>query len=149
MTKHVDSPAGTLDDARRELCQRLATAIREGSSGIQVHLVQADQDIKEIWVYVHREHEWRKRNDLALPSHLGELLEELLENLTSRDYADTWSCRRTDHSDRTDFELKFNRDSVAAQLEGDLAAYLNGCLFHGHHDSGKDARRRIRFRENA
>lgn len=147
MTTRVETPAETADDARRELCQRLATALREGSVGIQVRFPRVDQEIKEAWVYAHHEHEWRKRNDLAVPSHLAGVLEELLENLITREYADTWTCRRSDHSDRIDFELKFNRDSVVEHLEGDLESYLNGCLFHGHHDSGKDARKRMRFKE--
>lgn len=145
MTTHVDSPAVMMDDARRELCQRIAEAIREGHFGIQVRFLRVNPATTEPWVYVIREHEWRKRNDLALPVNLTEVLQELLENLASREYADAWTCHRAEHSDRTDFELKFHREIVEPHLTGDLAAYLNGLLFHGHHDSGKDARRRIRF----
>lgn len=145
MTTHVDSPAATMDEARRELCQRLAEAIREGGSGIQVRLLRVNQATTEAWVYVKREHEWRKRNDLALSANLAEMLRELLEHLCTREYADAWTCHRAEHSDRTDFELKFHRETVEPHMAGDLESYLNGLLFHGHHDSGKDARRRIRF----
>jgi len=147
MTTHVDPLAATMDDARRELCQRLAEAIREGGSGIQVRLLRVNQATTEAWVYVNREHEWRKRNDLALPANMAELVQELLEHLATREYADTWACHRAEHSARIDFELKFHRESVEPHLKGDLEAYLNGLLFHGHHDSGKDARRRIRFQD--
>ncbi len=145
MPTHVDPPAATMDEARRELCQRLAEAIREGGFGIQVRLLRVGQMATEAWVYVRREHEWQKRDDLALSANLAELVQELLEHLATREYADAWSCHRTDHSDRIDFELKFHRESIEPHLTGDLAAYLNGLMFHGHHDSGKDARRRIRF----
>lgn len=147
MTTHVDPPAATMDEARRELCQRLAVAIREGNSGIQIRLLRVNQATTEAWVYVHREHEWRKRDDLALSANLAETVRELMEHLVTREYADAWTCHRTDHSDRTDFELKFHRESLEPHLAGDLEAYLNGLLFHGHHDSGKDARRRIRFKD--
>ena len=147
MTTHVDSPAATMDDARREFCQRLAQAIREGGSGIQVRLLRVNQAMTEAWVYVNHEHEWRKRDDLALSANLAEMLRELLEHLCTREYADAWTCHRAEHSDRTDFELKFHRETVEPHMAGDLEAYLNGLLFHGHHDSGKDARRRIRFKD--
>ena len=145
MTTQVDPPAATMDDARRELCQRLAVAMREGGFGIQIRLLRVHEATTDAWIYVNRGHEWQKRNDLALPVQLAEMVQELLEHLTTREYADAWTCHRADHSDRTDFELKFHREAVEPHLKGDLEAYLNGLLFHGHHDSGKDARRRIRF----
>jgi hypothetical protein len=145
MTTRVEAPVATLDDARREFCQRFATAIREGGSGIQVRFLKVNQEITEAWIYVYHEHEWRKRNDLAISAHLVGVLWELLESLSTREFADAWTCRRAEHSDRTDFELKFHREALEQHLEGDLESYLNGCLFHGHHDSGKDERRRIRF----
>lgn len=147
MTTHVEPPAAAMDEARREFCQRLAQAIREGTSGIQVRFLRVNQVTTEAWVYVNREHEWRKRNDLALSANLADMLRDQLEHLFTREYADAWTCRRTEHNDRTDFELKFNRESVEPHLAGDLESYLNGLLFHGHHDSGKDARRRIRFQD--
>ena len=145
MTTHVDPPAAAIDQARRELCQRLTEAIREGASGIQVRCLRVNQTNTEAWVYVNCEHEWRKRNDLALSTNLADILQDQLEHLSTREYADAWTCRRTEHSDRTDFELKFHRESIEPHLAGDLESYLNGLLFLGHHDSGKDARRRIRF----
>lgn len=147
MATHVDPPAATMEDARCELCQRLAEAIREGGSGIQVRLLRANQVATEAWVYVNRDHEWRKRNDLALSAHLVEMLQDQLEHLCTREFADAWTCRRTEHSDRIDFELKFHRELVVPHLKGDLESYLNGILFRGHHDSGKDARRRIQFKD--
>lgn len=145
MSTQVYVPVATMADARRELCQRLADAIRDGGSGIQVRFLRVNQANTQAWVYVNHMHEWRKRNDLALSAHLANLLQDLLENLSARECADAWACRRVEHRDRTDFELKFHRESVEPRLDGDLESYLNGCLFHGHHDSGKDARPRSRF----
>ncbi len=146
MTNRMSKPTATMEEARRQISQRLAAIIREGHLGIQVRFVQ-EGETSLIWVYTESEHEWKKRDDFALSPHLAEPLWDLLEGLSTQDYSDAWTCHRVEHRDRTEFELKFRRASLEPHITGDLESYLLGCLSHRHHDSGADSRRRIRFRK--
>ena len=146
MSPKVALPVASVDAARRELCHRLTQAIREGETGIQVRIVREGQIGNYAWVYTQQHHEWKKRDDLALSAAVVEPIKVLLEGLFKQEYADAWTCHRHDHSDRTDFELKFCRESIEPHVKADLESYLNGCLSHSHHDSGQDSRRRMGFR---
>ena len=146
MTRQVEHPAPSIDEARRELCERLTRAIREGETGLQVRLVQSGNAKNDVWVYTQQQHEWKKRDDLAISALLAEPLENLLEGLFKQKYSDAWTCHRAEHSDRVDYELKFARESITPHVTGDLESYLTGCLSHAHHDSGQDSRRRMGFR---
>jgi len=146
MSNRVTQPTATIEDARHALCHRLAEVIRQGDVGMQVRFVQ-EGETSLIWIYSKKDHEWRKRDDLAIDAHLTEPLFDLCEGLFAQKYADAWTCHRTDHSDRTDFELKFSRESIEPHVKGNLDSYLLGCLSHEHHDSGRDSRRRIHFRK--
>ena len=146
MTTRVDPPAASIDEARHELCLRLAKAIREGEHGLQVRLVKTGNSQVEAWIYTQQHHEWKKRDDLAVVSPMVEPLRVLLEGLFHQKFSDAWTCHRTEHHDRTDYELKFVRESIDPHVKGDLESYLTGCLSHAHHDSGQDSRRRMGFR---
>ena len=136
----------TIDDARRELCHRLAVAIREGETALQVRIVRTGNQPEVNWIYTQQHHEWKKRDELAIPAAMTDALHELLEGLFKQKYSDAWTVHRSEHSDRIDFELKFTRESIEPHVKGDLESYLNGCLSHAHHDSGQDSRRRMGFR---
>ena len=145
MSHDSDSqPVLNHDDVQRELCQRLAVAMRTGIFGFQIRCIKQGESGPEAWIYVHQDHQWEKRDDLALPSSLTSDLLEQMELISTREYSDAWTCRRISHSDRTDFELKFRREHVESHLDNNLESYLYGALFLAQHDSGKDARRRIR-----
>jgi len=146
MTNTVEFSGVKIDEARRELCQRLATAMRKGVFRFQLRFVHRDDVIQDLWLYTYQSREWEKRDDLALAGDLASALWDEMEIVTSRNVADFGSCRRIDHSDRTDFELTFRREKVENHLAGDLESFLKGCLFYGHHDSGKDSRHRMGFR---
>lgn len=146
MTNRIVSQMALIDDARRDLCHRLAQAIREGEHGLQVRFVQSGRVASAVWIYTLQHHEWRKRDDLAITDELAEPLHELMEGLFHQTFSDAWTCHRAEHSDRTDFELKFAREAIAPHVKADLESYLNGCLSHAHHDSGQDSRRRMGFR---
>ena len=145
MNTRVDPPEATNADARHALCRHLVQTIREGEIGMKIRFVQTDETTRELWVYTNRQHAWTKRDDLIVPLHLATAMQSLLEGLAKQEYADAWTCHSTKHSDRIDFEIKFSRESIEPHVKGDLESYLNGCLAHEHHDSGKDSRRRIRF----
>ena len=147
MTTHVESqPALAVDEARRELCQRMATAMRAGAVRFQLRFLRQNDVVSEVWLYTYQSHAWQKRDDLAIPARLSPSLWDQMEMVSSREVADFESCRRVDHSDRVDIELSFRREAIESHLTGDLESFLNGCLFHGHHDSGQDSRRRMGFR---
>jgi hypothetical protein len=137
-----------VDEARKQLCHGLAQAMRCGAFSFQVRIHRPHGEPAEAWLYAHADHEWRKRNDLPIaPAVAGDLMEQL-EMLVKRSFSDVCSLHRTDHSDRADFELKFRQDVVSPHVGDGLESYLMGCLFLGHHDSGKDARHQIRFRDS-
>lgn len=144
-TNNIDDP---VDEARKQLCQRLADGLRGGACSYQVRFQLTKGTPTEVWIYAHSDHDWRKRDDLPIrPAFAGELLDQF-EMLSKRDFSDVWSLRRVEHSDRIDFELKFRHDVVTPHLGAGLESYLLGCMFLGHHDSGKDARHGIRFRDS-
>lgn len=132
-------------DVRHEFCRVVAVGIREGAYGCQARFIRKDEEISDVWFYFYRNHQWHKRDEFAVAAAAAAELFSQLEMVASRDVADAWNCRRVDHHDRTDFELKFQPESLQSHLNNDLESYLMGCLFSGHHDTGKDARRRIRF----
>ena len=134
------------DNARNEFCHRLADAMRTGVFRFQVRFLRHEGVLGEVWLYVHQSHEWVKQHDDDFPPELVPNLWAQMEMIATRKYADSWACLRADHPDRTDFKLMFRRKFVERHLKSNLESFLNGCLFHGHHDSGKDSRRRIRFR---
>jgi hypothetical protein len=137
-----------VDEARHQLCHGLATGIHEGNCSFQIRIQQPHGIPVEAWIYTQVDHEFRKRNDLAIAPELAGVLMLQLETLAGRDFTDAWSLRRADHHDRIDFELKFRHDVVSSHVTDNLESYLYGCLFHGHHDTGKDARHRIGFRNS-
>jgi hypothetical protein len=146
MSPKVALRVASVDDARRELCHQLTHVIREGATGMQVRIVTEGETSKFAWIYTQQQHEWKKRDDLVLSSAVIEPIQVLLEGLFKQEYSDAWTCHRHDHRDRTDFELKFCRESIEPHVKADLESYLNGCLSHAHHDSGHDSRRRMGFR---
>jgi hypothetical protein len=140
-----DSADIDTDKIRRDLCKKIAEGLHDSTFGFQLRLVGKDQIFSDAWLYRFRDHEWKKdRESVCESSAIAELFRQL-EMIASREVADAWNCRRINHSDRVDFELKFHPESVNGHLNGDLESYLMGCLFYGHHDTGKDSRRRIRF----
>jgi len=145
MAKNSTLSMSALDEARRELCKSLVASIQEGDVGLQVRFLRNEEEVSEAWIYTRKEHEWTKRNDLTVSQSLLQPMCTLLEGLSRQEFTDPWMIRRTSHSDRIDFELKFHRDAIEPHLNRDLESFLIGCLSHGQHDSGKDARRRIRF----
>jgi hypothetical protein len=148
MSKKSETPStAAVDDTavRRDLCKQLADGMRSGVFGFQFRFVRSGEVISEAWLYDYQEHHWHKRGSLADSPEVARELFHQIEMISTREFADTWSCRRIDHADHTDFELKFHREAIQAHLEADLESYLMGCLFSGHHDSGPNQRRRIRF----
>lgn len=143
--KSETQPATSVDDARRALCDKLAGAMHAGILRFQIRFIHPQEDVENVWLYVHQKDAWQKRDDLAFPTELAASLFDQMEMVSSREFADAWNCRRIDHPDRTDFELAFRHDAISHALAGDLKSFINGCLFHGHHDTGKNQRRRIRF----
>jgi hypothetical protein len=147
MTKPVDHQKSTdVDGVRHSVCAKLAKGMQLGAFGFQFRFIRRGGIPVEAWVYCHQDHEWRKRDDITFPADVAEELFDEFEMISKRDYADDWSCRRIDHSDRTDFELKFRREAMDSHMQNGLESFLMGCLFYGHHDSGEDSRRRIKFR---
>ena len=146
MPTRAESPVGAFDEARHQLCHRLAIVLREGQTGLQIRFVQTGQSEPQLWIYTLQQHSWTKRDDLVIADELRSSLQELLEGLFRPEFADEWTCHRSEHSDRLEFELKFSRDRITPHLHGDLESYLIGCLSHAHHDSGQDSRRRMGFR---
>jgi hypothetical protein len=144
--KSESDPDMFVDETRQKLCQLLATAMREGASRFHLRFPRRDDEIEGVWFYTHQSNEWNKRDDLAMPQRLVPALWDQMENVSSRNVADYGSCRRVDHADRTDFDLTFHRADYEQHLAGNLESYLNGRLFYGHHDSGKDSRRRMTFK---
>ncbi len=146
MSKNLDTqPTTSIDDARRVFCDKLAGAIQAGALRFQIRFIRRDEAIENVWIYVFQKDTWHKRDDLAFPMELAASLRDQMDMVSTREYADAWNCRRIDHPDRTDFELTFRQPALEHAITGDLKSFLNGCLFHGHHDSGKNQRRRIRF----
>ena len=135
-----------VDDARHALCHSLAEGLRGGATAFQVRFHQVKDLPAEAWVYSHVKNDWHKRDDFSIGVPLVAELFDQCVTLASREYADVWTLRRTDHRDRTDFELKFRHEAIAEHLNDGLEKYLMGCLFLGHHDSGKDSRHRMGFR---
>lgn len=134
-----------VDLARRQICNILAKGMIDGTYGFQFRFIRPHEQLIESWVYFYSEHEWRKRGDFSVIGSALEPLFDQFEIIARREFADDWTCRRIEHRDRVDFELKFRREAVESYPQNELESFLAGCLFHGHHDSGKDARRRIRF----
>lgn len=130
---------------RQDICKDLAAGIHAGAYGLQFRFLHKDDTVSDVWLYRYHGHEWHKQRDYSVDAADMPGLYDQLELIASREFADVWNCRRIDHSDRTDFELKLNPESMQAHLNANLESYLMGCLFSGHHDSGKDSRRRIRF----
>lgn len=139
-------PNDMVDEARNALCRNLAEGLRGGASAFQIRFHRTHDTPTEAWVYSHTKDDWRKRDDLPFGSSLVADLYDQFVILASREYADIWTLRRTDHSDRTDFELKFRHEAIADHVKDGLETYLMGCLFLGRHDSGKDSRHRMGFR---
>jgi|GEM_PF-1998984 len=134
------------DDVRRDLCGKLATGVREGAYGLQVRFTRTGDALASAWFYLYRDHEWHKRQDFAVSSEdIPELFVQL-EMVASREITDSWSCRRVDHGDHTDFQLKFQPEPMHAHINDGLESYLLGRLFFGHHDTGEDSRARMGFR---
>ena len=149
MTKNHESQAVVdIDALRRDLCQKMADGMRLGVFGFQIRVLHPGDSPTEAWLYVHQEHEWRKRTDVQFSATAAKGLLDELEHVATQEHADDWTCRRIEHSDRTDFELTFRREGVQSHVDdkpGHLESFLVGCLFFGHHDSGKDSRHRIRY----
>ena len=88
-----------VDEARKQLCDGLAQAMRGGAFSFQVRIHRPHGEPIEAWIYAHADHEWRKRNDLPIaPAVAGDLMEQL-ESLVKRSFSDVCSLHRTDHSD--------------------------------------------------
>jgi hypothetical protein len=140
------SSTDSVDVARHALCHSLAGGLCSGATAFQVRFHRTKETPTETWVYSRARDDWRKRDDFSLSGPaIAELFEQCV-TLANREYADIWTLRRTDHGDRTDFELKFRHEAIAGHLDDGLEKYLMGCLFLGHHDSGKDSRHRMGFR---
>ena len=152
MTSHKSSTphaSDNVDEARQALCKSLARGLSEGANSYQIrfHRTKDHPDTPtEVWIYAHTHDDWKKRDDLAIANHLVAALWGEFLTLASREYSDIWTLRRADHSDRTDFELKFRHEAIVDHVNGGLESYLLGCLFLGRHDSGKDDRRRGRLK---
>ena len=134
------------DQVRHEVCAQLATMVRSGIDGFLLRFVNRDGNPVDCWIYSYEKHQWHKRNDFPVDSISVPSLFDDFENLSHRDVSDTWSCRRVDHGEHLDFELKFKPEGLEAHRTGDVESFLMGTLFGSHHDSGRDSRRRIRFR---
>lgn len=148
MSKKSDTQSmAVVDDTvvRRDLCRKIADGMRSGAFGFQLRFVRSGDEVLEAWIYDYQDHQWRKRGTFTDSPVIARELFHQIEMISTREFADNWSCRRIDHSDHTDFEIKFHREAIEAHLEADLESYLMGCLFSGHHDSGLNERRRIRF----
>lgn len=144
MTKDIQSAMPEIDEVRRLACNTMGERIRSGAFVFQFRFLRREGVPVEVWLYEHVDRQWQKI-DLSFPANAVAELYEQITLLAKRDYADDWSCRRIDHSDRTDIELKFRRERIEPLIARNLESHLLGCLFYGHHDSGLDARHRIRF----
>lgn len=149
MSKQINQSATTsmndVDVARHRICNILAQGIIGGTCGFEFRFVRPHKQFIESWVYFFSEHRWHKRDEFTEHGNAVAALVDQFEMIAKREFADDWTCRRVEHSDRVDFELKFRREAVESYPQNGLETFLVGCLFQGHHDSGKDARRRIRF----
>ncbi len=146
MSSKVNSLANLADDkARYELCARLAEAMNAGAFRFQIRFLRSDDAFGDVWIYVYQSHEWKKLHDYSFPTELIPSLWNQIEMISTRKYSDGWACLRSEHPDRVDFKLMFRRKALEGHLTSHLESFLEGCLFHGHHDSGQDSRRRIRF----
>lgn len=144
MSKSIQITMPDTDEVRRAACKAMAQQIRSGAFDFQFRFHRRDGVPVEVWLYQHVDRQWKKI-EFQFPANAVAELYEQMSVLAKRDYADDWSCHSIDHCDRTDIELKFRRERVEPQIERNLESYLLGCLFYGHHDSGLDARHRIRF----
>ncbi|HEY0981804.1 MULTISPECIES: hypothetical protein [unclassified Schlesneria] len=151
MSKKLEQNAAAsideVDVARNQICNILAKGMSGGTCGFEFRFVRPHQQFTEAWVYFFSEHQWHKQDEFTEHGNVVATLVDQFEMIASREFADDWTCRRVEHSDRVDFELKFRREAVESYPQNGLESFLAGCLFQGHHDSGKDARRRIRFKE--
>lgn len=147
MSKPPATTESKSDDARevrQEFCRIVGLGIREDAFGCQARFIHDDDAISDVWFYFYRNHRWEKKDEMTVATAAAPELFRQLELVASREVTDAWHCRRVDHHDRTDFEIKFQPAPLQGHLN-DIESYLMGCLFSGHHDTGKDARRRIKF----
>ncbi|MBI5761647.1 MAG: hypothetical protein HZA46_24320 [Planctomycetales bacterium] len=138
--------ATTVDQARTELCRHLARLMVAGSHNFRIRTFLSDGEPVRGCLYTYRNHAWRKVEDVDLSQSIVEVLDEQLDMLVSRAHADAWSARQKNFADRRDVDIRFHRDAIDPHLNGNLASFLLGSLFLGHHDSRKDVRRQMRWR---
>lgn len=147
MTKAInDSKSQSTNQIRNNFCEQLATKIRSGTDRFLIRFTRRDATPIECWIYARQNHQWQKCDDLSIDSNVVSPLLEDMESVSHRDVSDAWSCRRVDHQEHVDFELQFRPMKLESHQDGDLESFLLGTLFCGHHDTGKDSRRRIQFR---
>lgn len=144
--KTVQLNATTVDQARSELCRHLAQLMVTGAHNFRIRTFLSDGEPVRGFLYTYRNHAWRKVEDMELSQDTVAALGEQLDMLVSRAHADAWSVRQKKFADRRDVDIRFHRDSIDPHLNGNLASFLLGSLFLGHHDSRKDVRRQMRWR---
>ena len=129
------------DEARAELCQRVACMLRDGAVGVRVRL---DSPTGEAWFYEHKSNAWHKQADVIHDRTLACALSEQLDILASKPDGDILKIARHDASDWHETDLHFRRDAIAHRLDDKLESYVLGLLFGDHHDSKQDIRRHPR-----
>ena len=144
--KTVQFNETTVDQARNELCRHLAQLMVTGAHSFRIRIFLSDGEPVRGCLYTYRSHAWRKVEDVDLSQEIVAALGEQLDLLVSREHADAWSARQREFADRRDVDIRFHRDAIDPHRNGNLASFLLGCLFLGHHDSRKDVRRQMRWR---